>query len=384
MWNALVIGTNLSSYILANELRRLEDINKIYIAGEDVRQIGLSKVNEFIKINISFDADVSILVELIEKYNIRYIIPGAHDVYLNIYSRLKDILDKKKGLHADFERLHNKSLFRIFLSEKFPKFNPVFHTFSEGVIVADQRKALDFNKKIYLGKPNHAGGGRGISLINSESELNGYVSSVKFGVIEEFHYGVDLSISIFLDRQQTDKITFYADREFTNRQGFRITASISSYNFLNKIKDMGIVQKLADISTILSSSKLIFMHFQIRFIDFENWIIIEATERMPGDAYSIIPEIYLGFQYNKLYLSKYMDNIDSFSKLLYKKYFLKNDDFYFGRLCSSSNNLSDINIIMSYKTSLIANKDSYEVKIFEKNIHPDLNLFDPKFKDIFF
>lgn len=384
MRNALIIGTNLSSYLLANELRKFSDINNIYISGDNIKQIGCSRNNYFISTKVSFDADVSNLVDLINKYDIELIIPGAHDIYLAIYSKVKDRLLGVTENESNFEKLHNKATFRKTISEISPENNPKFLIFSSGEVTQDYGVIDNIGIKACIGKPCHAGGGRGIAFIGSAAESNLYINSARGGIIEEVHNGTDLSISIFLDRDNASNINYYIDKEFKRDNEFKITASLTSYDLMREIKCAGVIESLAKISIALTVNKSIFMHFQIRYLNAQDWIIIEATERMPGDAYALLPEIYCGINYSKLYILKYLGLNSDFSNLLGGISYPKNFGTSFGRVCSSSGTKisGKLNIIFEYQSDLIKNDKSYSVKFFETDQFDSEEIRNIKYSDL--
>ena len=126
------------------------------------------------------------------------------------------------------------------------------------------------------------------------------------------------------------------------------------------------------------------MHFQIRYSSAQDWIIIEATERMPGDAYALLPEIYCGIDYNRLYILKYLGFDDDFSMLLDGISYPKSIGTSFGRICAlSGSKISDkLNIMFEYQSDLIKNDKSYSVKFFETDQFDSEEIRNIKYNDL--
>jgi hypothetical protein len=304
MSRALIFGANLGTLGLIRELQM--DGYHCTALGHDPEQIGAVQANTFHQIDYH---DIDSLPHSVRSGSFDIVIPGAHDMCLKAYASFMDSQENTQGFDADdsrtneFERIHNKHLFREGLRQLSPARCPGFVEWTNGDVSALREDLFPA-----LFKPNHAGGGRGIVHLQTSDEFRNLNSTSKLasGVIEQIVQGVDLSLSLWMLRGQV--VQWYADREFSEIRPFHISGSLSNNALIDLIHQAGIVGEMGVLLNSMGHGEG-FTHCQIRLQSPTHWHLIEITRRLPGDLYPLVPEWFAGIPYTRAYIDSFRGQI---------------------------------------------------------------------------
>jgi hypothetical protein len=372
MSTIVIFGSNVGIIPLVQKLKGLVD--KVLVLGHDQNQMGAKVADEFKKID--YRNLESIKFALSKEENIVGYVPGAHDLHYLAYSKYKDYLNGSKNEYENsFDLIHNKNKFRSFLNIIAPLHCPKYITLENFILNNPDNSFFPA-----LFKPAHAGGGYGIIFISSLDDFKKkqHLLLDKMGIIEQFIEGLDYSISIWIKNGSLE--CFYADREVSEGNDFRISGSITSFNLIQRFNELNIPNKLVNI---ISKAGIYngFVHCQIRMNEYGDWFLIEITQRLPGDCYPLVPEFFFGFPYSNLYLSAFIP--DFFNQTsLNKNCILSNPrNDYYGRACLTSN-IKLIEKAYSFfelHSHLMNITDSYKISLYSIPIDEDIDIMSNQF-----
>ena len=284
--HALVIGSNIGSLLLSQRLLD-SSLNVCIGLHNNVTLIPDSHLSSF-----TLQVDPYYSPDLRNRLHNSFLVPGSHDLFLRTYSYNFQYSNSSFVLEPHlYDLIHSKVLFRNHSHSYLPENTPQFFTSYDSFLKA----GLDPSS--FLLKPEHAGGGRGIHVLSSD-----YVCSLNSPyLIERIVQGFDVSISMFLSNSSIHYL--YSDLEFSSEH-YSIEGSASSQAFISSVNSSCIPATLLRLATSLGISDGL-IHSQIR-ISQDSWYIIEMTQRLPGDAYQIVPMVFLGVDYESYYLSQYI------------------------------------------------------------------------------
>jgi len=361
----IIFGSSVASLSIIKYIKKY--VTRVIVLGHDGEQMGAIVADEFKKIDYR---DLNTIINAtVNEQNIIGCIPSGHDLSYLAYALYLDYKENKKFNRVElFEKIHNKSLFRKILNTISPSRCPQF--------IDVNHKGLEMNiiKFPILYKPNHAGGGRGIIKYCNQEELNKdlKIESKNPGVYEQFIKGIDYSVSLWF--HESKLITFYADREFSNKNSFRINGSITSKKIIDYIENNKIPEELISIISNFGI-KNGFAHCQIRINEEESWFLIEITLRMPGDCYPEVSEMFCGLNYTEMYVSSFLPDI--VGNLLRNKSSIKiiNENAVFGRACltQGQNLIKELAICYEFNSHFKKNINNYKIVLF-KNFNNENNI----------
>jgi hypothetical protein len=284
---------------------------------------------------------------------------GPHDLCYRIYSEYMVSRGFFSHTQSYFvETIHNKRLFRTRLGEISRAHNPKFISKSDGVSPETALFPLLF-------KPDHAGGGRGIVLLNNLQDYKKFIETEcgkeQLGIYEELIPGQLHSISLWLCNRQIQ--SFYGEREFVDFNKFRVNGSISSNKLQQKFQECGIPQKLAEILGGFGLSDG-FVHTQLMIDGNGDWKIVECMLRLPGDLYSYNAENFGSFPYSDMYLAGFEKKsalIDFPEKAIFP------DEHIYGRVIHRPGEILDEKIMpnCSFYSHHKNHPDAYSISFFK-------------------
>jgi predicted ATP-grasp superfamily ATP-dependent carboligase len=220
----IVFGSNVASLTIIKYIKKY--IPRVIILGHDNEQMGAIIADEFRKIDYR---DLSTIIAATEnENNIIGCIPSGHDLSYLAYALYLDYKENNKNNRVElFEKIHNKSFFRYNLKKIAPKRCPDYRDINDAELINK------ISKFPILYKPNHAGGGRGIKYYIDQVSLNKDLELKKNepGIYEQYIKGIDYSISLWF--QDSQVIAFYADREFSSKNSFKINSSITNQEIID-------------------------------------------------------------------------------------------------------------------------------------------------------
>jgi hypothetical protein len=369
----IVFGSNIASLSIVKYIKKY--VARVIVLGHDEEQMGAIIADEFKKINYR---DLNTIIKATEnEKNIIGCIPSGHDLSYLAYALYLDHRENKLNNRVElFEKIHNKLYFRRNLKKIAPNRCPDF------IDVNDKEMVENIKNYPVLYKPNHAGGGRGIKFYNNQADLNKDLKKEKkeCGVYEQYIQGVDYSISLWF--QDSKLITFFADREFSSKNTFKINSSITNQDIIDYIKVKKIPEELVYIISELGI-KNGFAHCQIRINHEESWFIIEITLRMPGDCYPEVPEMFCGLHYTEMYVSTFLPSV--VGDLERNKSYIKemNKDDLFGRACLREGQylINELVACYDFYSHTKNNKDIYKITLFKSKKNKEI-MSDLKIKNI--
>ena len=274
--------------------------NKLFACiGHSTSQTGATQSPIFFEVDYNnSDQCFQILGSLISKHQTICIIPGCHDLCFKVYAEFIDSLGSKKESESQLtERIHNKALYRKYLHDVSSD-----HSIRSSPLL---KCNIDEFKFPIIYKPQHAGGGRGIRVINSRSEYLDLIAKQEFpdtgGIVEEY-LDLDLySVSLWLE--DGEPVAFFGAREYIDNDKYRVNASATSNSLLKKFQSANIIDELASILAQLGL-KDGFAHTQLLWDGKgNNWRLIETMRRIPGDLYGYAASTYGTFDYYNFYVN---------------------------------------------------------------------------------
>ena len=316
----MLVDTNFSSIPICKYL--MNKGYKVFVIGGKKDDFMAKSFNNYI------DADYSSVVELkniIQRYNIDYIVPGCNDLSYEVCSEFSDkYFSRNIDGSKTINQLFNKKEFRDFsIKNKIP----VPQTYSIEYI----KKEKFFHPLIV--KPVDSFSGKGITHIKSfsdEKEIEYAVNLAKENskneeyVIEDFVSGDLYSHSAFIEDKKVIKDFFV--KEYCSVNSFVVDTSFVCFEFDEYIKKK-IRENIEKISNVLGLSDGL-IHTQFIFNkDIDKYWLIEITRRCPGDLYSKLIEYSTGFPYASTYASYFIDqkllNKSNQSFNISKKFFVR-------------------------------------------------------------
>jgi len=297
---ALLIGPNLGTLTIFKRLRSLG--YSVHAAGHADHLTVARLSDKFHRIDYHSPESTNNLLDLIKP---QIVVPGCHDMYYKAYCASKACKSREYTLsHSliSFYQIHSKTLFRNKLSTLLSDACPCFRVINTDDILDDIESKLGLP---LICKPCHAGGGRGIKFINSYQELTEHHKSPNTTfpyILERIVPGIDISISIFLEGNGAGRL-LYADTEIVDNTRFRVIGSVSSNEFIRVIRNSEITIKLINLAYRMGITNGLW-HCQLRISD-KSWKIIEITQRMPGDLYQRVPELFTAIDYTGFYLKSF-------------------------------------------------------------------------------
>ena len=291
--NVLLVDTNFSSIPIYESL--ISWGCRVYLIGRNPNDFLAKNFPNYIEADYS---DLKLLKNIIEDYQIQYIVPGCNDHSYQVCAALSkesytmNIDDLEKT-----NTLFNKKQFRDFCSKnKLPA--PKSYTFDE--ICSDS-----LENQIIV-KPVDAFSGKGVTRLSGQDieALNQAVQYAKKSskdgscVIEEFVEGQLYSHTAFI----VDGVIVkdFVVEEYGSVNPFVVDTSFLKETFsellLNDIRE-----NIANIANLLELSDGL-IHTQLIHGQGKYWLV-EITRRCPGDLYSQLIELSTGFNYAEMYAS---------------------------------------------------------------------------------
>lgn len=295
-------------------------------------------------------SDKELVLEFTKNNNIDYICFGAHDLTITTATYVNDKLGLLSNLD-DYQTtclLHHKDKFKIFAKQ-----NNI--TTTDFIVTDKIIKKVNLNYPLII-KPIDMGGGKGISIIEKEVELQMAIelamtfSKEKRVIIEEVFEGKLHSLSVFLIDKKIN--FFYVDDEYeckNNKFGVCVSLSLAKYFYKVKNQILIEIEKIANILDLKDG----LLHIQ--FLQNENqFSIIEMTRRMPGDLYNLPVEFSTKFKYSKniinVILNKNIDlNCEKNKKLISRYCIIDKND----KILNSSHIIKKIKIKNSIKKEIL-------------------------------
>lgn len=247
--------------------------------------------------------DTDEILSVINKHNIKYVIPGGNDKsYLTCASlaQKKDIGNFDNFFTAEI--LHAKHLFKIFaLNENI--------SVPEGGVFNDIQKALNYIlefKSDAVVKPSDSTSGWGVEKIfkneniNSKKEkiFNAFKSSsIKKIVIEKFINGSNHAISVIIKNR---KVFFYfVDDEYYYLNPYKVAGAMTDVTLDKKV----IIKIIKEIETIADKLRLKDGLLHVQFmVENDKPYIIELCRRTPGDLYVELVRLSTSVDYAEIIL----------------------------------------------------------------------------------
>jgi hypothetical protein len=363
--------TNLEAVVIGSTIGTLplmESLNKQRISyeliGHSRLQMGAFIAPAFTEVHYRNTQSFYTLLDerFSQNFNLK-LIPGTHDLCYRVY--VEYLASRGKLLQSDAslaENIHNKRLFRHRLRELAASHCPRFVDFSEASRYSD----ISF-PAIY--KPDHAGGGRGITLLQTEDELRRFLLSIdphEGGIFEEFIEGRLYSVSVWLKNSRM--WAFSGQREFIENGKFRVNASVVSNEILDDLDASKIPEELTGILLEFGLTDG-FAHTQIIRTDSQRWYIVEIMLRLPGDMYSYPIEVFSNFPYSEMYISAFPpERHGAFPSSVSGRF---PDNAVYGRLIQrpGSSSLECIEPFASFNSHISNQTDSYKIQFFrDQNI----------------
>ena len=263
---------------------------EVITLGNDSSLIGHTYADKHIDIDYSNEEDVC---ECARNEKIDYICSCAND--LGIFSACYTA--EKLGLpgHDSYEAcsiLHHKDKFKDFVR----KYN-VLSPYAEGFDSEDD--ALKYaigNKKKLVIKPVDLGGGKGVTIVNTDEEKKQAIKDAfKFSkhkrvVVEDYIEGTNHAMTVFIVNGKIQYI--FSDNEYYYKNNFLCCTSLGPADKFELVKDTLVVE----CEKVINGLNLVDGHLHLQYrLDKDNkpWII-EFTRRVPGDLYSYPVEEALG------------------------------------------------------------------------------------------
>ncbi|MBD3843310.1 MAG: ATP-grasp domain-containing protein, partial [Campylobacterales bacterium] len=291
--NVLLVDTNFSSIPIYESL--ISWGCRVYLIGRNPNDFMAKNFPNYIEADYS---DLDLLKNIIEEYQIQYIVPGCND---HSYQVCASLSKEKYAVNIDdlekTNRLLNKKQFRDFCSKnKLPA--PKSYTFDE-ICSAGLKKQI-------IVKPVDAFSGKGVTRLSGLDieALNHAVQYAKKSskdgscVIEEFIEGQLYSHTAFI----VDGVIVkdFVVEEYGSVNPFVVDTSFVKETFselpLNDIRE-----NIENIANILELSDGL-IHTQLIVSQGRYWLV-EITRRCPGDLYSQLIELSTGFNYAQMYAS---------------------------------------------------------------------------------
>lgn len=243
---------------------------------------------------ISFN-DLEAVREIFKKEKIDYLLPGCgEESYLNTVKLAHEFGIGNFDTLETAALIHNKWKFKEFCLE-----NGI--STPKGVFY-NPNKTIDLEFPIVV-KPTNLSGGRGVEIVQNDTELQNALKS-SFEVsdeifLEEFIDGKLIAYSIFLQNQKI--IYGFTGEDATYLNPYLITTAYPttlSDNTLAKLR--ADIEKLAGVLCLVDGM----FHLQVLIKD-EIPYIIDVTRRIPGDLYPYLIEYCDGVKYSKAVVKAY-------------------------------------------------------------------------------
>jgi hypothetical protein len=265
------------------------------------------------------------------------------------------------------EIFHSKILFREKMAVIAPEYNPKFSICNDGL------NAFDYRYPIYF-KPEQAGGGRGIRLLNSPEDLKQLQSIGVKGrcLVEEKFDGRLYSVSLWIKDGKLG--TYFGAREIVDEDLHRVKASFSSNGILNELYSAQIPQLLTEVYANFGFSTG-FIHTQLIINPEGNWKIVEAMLRLPGDLYSYPIDNFGNLNYAQRYLLSF-NSVDSVYGELAPKFY---DNALYGRVMRKESEIfsSLFQPYFSVKSHCKPTPEAYQICFTKsKTSHDHENVYD--------
>jgi len=290
MEKVLLLDSNLASYPM---YQYLIDANyEVFVAGANENDFLAKYSKNYLNFNYS---KYRLLIKNIEKYNIKYIIPGCNDISYFCCAKVNEHLNFSKNIdsYKITELLNNKNSFKKFALENkisVPKLTNNFYDFKSCII-----KPVDS----YSGKGNTIVCSTNYDEIKIAKKIAIENSKIKKFLVEEYVEGQLYSHSAFLSKGKI-AIDFIV-KEYCIANKFAVDTSYYCNDF-NKNQIRQEIQKI--VKNLNLKEGLI--HTQ--FIKNKNSIkILEVTRRCPGDLYNLLIQKSTGFNYAKAYVDPFLN-----------------------------------------------------------------------------
>ena len=238
-------------------------------------------------------------VFLNEKY--QYIVPSCNDESYFSGSHVASKYDLPGYDSPENTRvIHNKKVFRETL-QKFTSHSPRFQFLAKGDAL---NKAL---RLPLIVKPAESSTGKGINVVLNQSLLASSIETAEKVsrdgqvILEEFFSGSLHSVSMYFDDSKP-KFIFFADEYCTDYE-----FAVNESNFPSTINSVLRSRMVEEICHIFEQLDLVdgLLHVQV-LVDGDQFIIVEAMRRCPGDLYGTLIEMGSGFEYFAAYVTKFV------------------------------------------------------------------------------
>lgn len=293
MSTALLVDTGFSALPILEALKAsgLE----VHVVGARPSDPLVESADQYHPIDYS---DVAAMSQLVASRDFKYLVPGCTDKSYEVCAQIARPTHRGIDGPEVMKRINDKKLFREVLA-------------SIGV-PAPQSYRLDQVHDAHgaiIVKPVDSFSGRGITVIGEPGEASmaaavdharEYSASTEV-MIEDFVAGQLYSFSCFLI-SGTVSAGFFV-REDCERTKFAVDTSAVCSNFPDGIACQ-IRRSVEQIAALLELADGLF-HVQF-ILNQEQYWILEATRRCPGDLYSILIELATGYEYAKAYIAGFL------------------------------------------------------------------------------
>ncbi|WP_025209233.1 ATP-grasp domain-containing protein [Hippea sp. KM1] len=291
----LVVGSSYGSLPILEYLRR-EGSNEIAVVGKYENDPGHLFSDKSYFVDYSNEKE---LLNICLDYEPDFIVPTCNDYSYNSSSYVNEKLGRVFNGFDDYDTtmlLHTKHLFREFL---------VKNNISSPKYYEKEDINEEFENYPILIKPSRKFSGIGIKRICNYEEFKKEIRKKETKgdhvVIEEFVEGSLYSYSVFIEKHKVKKGFFV--REFCLTYPYQVDFSYVDNRLPHSIKKK-INEYIEKIIDILGLSRGLF-HVQL-VINNNDFFIIEAMRRCPGDLYNLLIEKTTGFRYIENYVNAFL------------------------------------------------------------------------------
>lgn len=293
MSTALLVDTGFSALPILEALKA---------AGLEVHVVGARPSDPLVgsadQYHLVDYSDVAAMSQLIASRDFQFLVPGCTDKSYEVCAQVAQPTHRGIDGPEVTKRINDKKLFREVLA-------------SIGV-PAPQSYRLDQTHDAHgalIVKPVDSFSGRGITVIDEPNEASvaaavdharEYSASTEV-MIEDFVTGQLYSFSCFLV-SGTASTGFFV-REDCERTKFAVDTSAVCSDFPTGVAGQ-IRRSVEQIAALLELADGLF-HVQF-ILNQEQYWILEATRRCPGDLYSILIELATGYEYAKAYVAGFL------------------------------------------------------------------------------
>jgi formate-dependent phosphoribosylglycinamide formyltransferase (GAR transformylase) len=294
MRTALLVDTGFSALPLLEALRKLN--LQVHVVGSRASDALVEAADVYHELDY---ADVAAMQRLMDQHNFQYVVPGCTDKSYEVCASIQSMRCTGIDSPENTKSVNDKLLFREILRDIGI---PAPRHYSDN-------KIGDVGGPLIV-KPVDSFSGQGISVIDVD-HLTNLPEAIKYArsfsrsgdaIVEDFIFGQLYSYSCFV-RGGCVSVGFFV-KEDCERSKFSVDTSVVQGLFPNSI-----ARKIKrDIESIVSYLGLVDGLFHTQFIlNEDDYWILEATRRCPGDLYSILIQLSTQFDYAGAYVSTFVD-----------------------------------------------------------------------------